>query len=266
VIAALAVVAALTPAYGAAVHLARDIGVRPAGSPAERRAERYVEGRFRAAGLRIGRERFSVPGHGRSGNVIGAYGPRKARCLQIVTAHADTSAVSPGGNDNASGVGVLVALAPRLRRLHPRCTVWLAATGAEERFVWGGRDHLGARALLHGVRRRGLTRKLSLLLDVDEMGRGTRFWLRSNAPRPRAAVEGRVLAAARHVGTRLTWTRDSGSGNSDHREFQLAGLPAVSIEVYRGADPCNEQRCDTWRRISSRSLTRVQRVAERVLR
>jgi aminopeptidase YwaD len=263
---ALALAAALTPAYGAAVHLARDIGLRPAGSRGELLAERYVERRFRAAGLRIGRERFSVPGRGRSGNVIGAYGPRRARCLKIVTAHADTSLVSPGGNDNASGTGVLVALAPRLRLLHPRCTVWLVATGAEERFVYHGRNHLGAEALLRGVRRRGLTRRLSLVLDLDEMGFGSRFWLRSNASRVRAHVEGRVLAAARAVHVGLTWVRDSGSGNSDHREFQLAGLPAVSIEIFRGFDVCNEQACDTWRRISSRSLARVQRVAERVLR
>jgi hypothetical protein len=262
----LAVAAALTPAYGAAVHLARDIGVRPAASRGERRAERYVEGRFRAAGLRIGHERFTVPRRGRSANVIGAYGPRRARCLLIVTAHADTSTVSPGANDNASGVGVLVGLAPRLRALRPRCTVWLVATGAEERFVYGGRDHLGARALLGEVRRRGLARRLSLLLDVDEMGFGSRFWLRSNAPRARAGIEGRVLAAGRRTGTRLTWVRDSGTGNSDHREFQLAGLPAVSIEVDRGTDRCNERACDTWRRISARSIARVERVAERVLR
>jgi hypothetical protein len=50
--------------YAATLRLTRTIGSRPAGSPGELRAHRYVAGRFRAAGLRVGFERFGVPGHG----------------------------------------------------------------------------------------------------------------------------------------------------------------------------------------------------------
>src|SRR5688500_5854391 len=77
-------------AYDAAVHLARDIGSRPAASRAELRAHRYVKRRFERAGLDTAFTRFRVPNRGRgwSRNVVGEYdGPR--RCLKIVMAHAD---------------------------------------------------------------------------------------------------------------------------------------------------------------------------------
>src|SRR6187431_1630712 len=116
-------------AYDAAVHLARDIGSRPAASRAELRAHRYVKRRFERAGLETTYTRFRVPnrGNGWSRNVVGAYdGPH--RCLKIVMGHADSVPAGPGAVDNASGVGVVVALAGRLNAIRPFCDVWLVAT------------------------------------------------------------------------------------------------------------------------------------------
>jgi hypothetical protein len=87
---------------------------------------------FRGAGLRLAVQKVPVPGHGRSRNVIGVL-DTPATCLRIAMAHADSAPPAPGANDNASGLGVLAALAPRLRSVEPGCDVWLAATGAEER-------------------------------------------------------------------------------------------------------------------------------------
>src|ERR687897_395519 len=84
------------------------------------------------AGLETRFTRFRVPnrGTGWSRNVVGEFdGPH--RCLKIVMAHTDSVPEGPGANDNASGVGVLVALARRLATIDPHCDVWLAATGAE---------------------------------------------------------------------------------------------------------------------------------------
>ena len=71
---------------------------------------------FRSAGLRVAVQRFGVPGRGRSRNVIGVLDTPRT-CLRIVMAHTDTAAGAPGANDNASGLGVLAALARRLRRI-----------------------------------------------------------------------------------------------------------------------------------------------------
>ena len=57
-------------AYRFAVSLARQ-GPRPAASAAERAAHQRVAARFRSVGLRVGYERFRVPGKGMSRDVIG---------------------------------------------------------------------------------------------------------------------------------------------------------------------------------------------------
>src|SRR4051794_6995766 len=93
-------------AHDFAVSLARR-GPRPAGSAAERVAHQRVARRFRAVGLRVGYERFEVPGKGKSRDVIGIR-DAAGDCLVIAMAHADTVPPAPGADDNASGVGTLV--------------------------------------------------------------------------------------------------------------------------------------------------------------
>ena len=256
-----------SPAYGAAVHLARDIGSRPAGSRPELRAHRYVARQFRRAGLETRYTRFRVPnrGRGRSQNVVGAYdGPR--RCLKIVMAHTDSVPAGPGAIDNASGIGVVVALAARLDEIRPFCDVWLVATGAEERPYTGQADHLGARRLVKHVRLQRSARRLRYALSLDMVGRGGRFQVSSPHMAPRRRVEGQVLAAGRRSDVTLRFDPDSGTGNSDHREFELAGLPGLVIHLWHGLEPCYHSACDTWQRIQRRSLRRVQRVVEVALR
>ncbi|MBA3262470.1 MAG: M28 family peptidase, partial [Thermoleophilaceae bacterium] len=97
---------------------------------------------FRGAGLQVAVQEFPVPGHGRSRNVIGSL-DTPASCLRIAMAHTDSAPPAPGANDNASGLGVVAALATRLRGIDPPCDVWLVATGAEERVYTGSPDHLG---------------------------------------------------------------------------------------------------------------------------
>jgi aminopeptidase YwaD len=247
--------AASDPGYVFARALAR-AGPRPAGSSAERRAHARVEKRFRAAGLRIGHDRFRVPGHGRSRNVVGIH-DTPASCLVVLTAHTDSVPPAPGADDNASGVGTLVALAPRLPAIHPACDVWLIATGAEERPYTGQADHLGALAAVPRVRRRKAD--LRFVLSLDEVGRGTTFHLRS--ARYRARVEGRIVKAGRGA---VRWIKDAGSGNSDHREFTLAGLPAAKLGV--PDEPCRHSACDTPGRLQPRAFVKVRAIVERLLR
>jgi Zn-dependent M28 family amino/carboxypeptidase len=163
---------------------------------------------------------------------------------------------SPGAEDNASGLGLLAGLAPRLATLAPPCDVWLVATGAEERIHTGSPDHLGSLALTRIVP----PRRLRYALSLDEVGRGTAFRLRSPVATPRPRVERELLRAARRVRVRVDWLRDSGSGNSDHREFELAGMPGVKLGSLD--NPCRHLRCDTPDRLQRRALAHAQRVVE----
>lgn len=251
-------------AHDAAVRIA-GLGPRPAASSAEQRAHELVARSFRRTGLRVSLQRFAVPRHGRSRNVIGVI-DAPARCLHVVMAHADTTPAGPGANDNASGVGVLMAVARRLSRASVRCDVWLVATGAEERVYTGSRDHLGALALARHLRRSGRSRRVRLGLSLDEVGRGRSFWLRSPAPGPRRNVERKLLAVGRRAGMQISWVRDSGTGNSDHRELELLGMPAAKLGVGSGGEPCRHLACDRPSRLQPRSLRLVERVVASLLR
>jgi hypothetical protein len=245
------------PGYAFARSLAL-AGPRPAAGAGERRAHRRVAAAFRAAGLTVTHDRFGVPGKGASRNVIGVV-ERPRACLWILMAHADTVPPSPGADDNGSGVGTLVALAPAVAALEPRCDVWLVATGAEERIYTGRPDHLGASALVRRVRARR-ARDLRWALSIDEVGRGRELWLRS--PKLRR-FDRRVVAAAAGTGLRARWVADGGSGNSDHREFGLARLTAAKLGV--PDDPIRHTAGDVAGRLQEPTFPRVRRLLERLL-
>jgi Zn-dependent M28 family amino/carboxypeptidase len=240
-------------------------GPRPAAGAAEARAQRLVARSFRSAGLRVAVQEFRVPGRGGSRNVIGAL-QTPAPCLHVVMAHADSTPNAPGANDNASGLAVVAALAGRLTRAEPRCDVWLVATGAEERIYTGAADHLGALALARRVRARGGRDRLRFALSLDEVGRDRPFWLRSPVAAPRPRVEGAIARAASRVAVPLAWVRDEGTGNSDHREFELLGLPGAKLGVGAGGEPCRHSPCDRAERLDPRSLRLARRLVESVLR
>ena len=251
--------------YDAAIHISGKIGSRPAGGRGERRAHAYVGRQFGDAGLQVSVDPFRVPGRGRSRNVIGVL-ETPASCLEILMAHTDSVPPGLGANDNASGVGVLVGLAPQLAALKPGCDVWLVATGSEERVVIGTGYHVGAANLVKYVRDTSRVQDLRYALSIDMVGRGRRFTLRSPQPATRPAVEGQMLAAADRAGVILRWGRDSGQGNSDHREFELAGLPGAVIEVWNGIDACHHEGCDRPGRLQKPALNRVLRIVEELLR
>ena len=257
--ATLALMGAGDPGYDFARLLAL-AGPRPAAGAAERRAHRRVAEAFSAAGLTMVRDPFPVPGHeSRSRNVIGALA-RPGDCLWILMAHADTVPPSPGAEDNASGVGTLVALAPRVAALEPACDVWLVATGAEERIYTGRADHLGASALVRRLRARGRAADLRWALSLDEVGRGREMWLRSPA---RRGFERRAEAAADGTGLRVRWVADTGSGNSDHREFGLAGLEAGKLGV--PDNPARHTAADVAARLRAGTFVRVRQLLETLL-
>jgi aminopeptidase YwaD len=239
-------------------------GPRAAASAAEARAHRLMRRVFRRSGLRVGTQEFLVPRRGRSRNTIGVLQTPRT-CLRIVMAHADTTPNAPGANDNASGLGVVAALAGRLGGIEPSCDVWLVATGAEERVYTGSPDHLGALALARRARARGGPRRLDWALSLDEVGRDRPFWLRSPVPFPRAGVERLLLRAARRAGVPVSWVRDDDTGNSDHREFELLGMPGAKLGVGSGGEPCRHSPCDRPERLDPVSLRLARRGVEAAL-
>ena len=76
-------------------------------------------------------------------------------------------------------------------------------------------------------------------------------------------VERAIVRAGR--GT-VRWVRDSGTGNSDHREFELAGLPGAVLEVWKGVFACHHLTCDRAGLLQKPAMKRALRVAEEVVK
>jgi hypothetical protein len=219
------------------VRLAAGIGPRHATSPAYREAADWVSARFRAHGLAVRRQQVAVPGGdswgvpvgpGRSVNVIAtAPGLDPAAPHLVVGAHLDTVPQSPGAEDNASGVAVLLEVARLLAGTRSRLPVVLVAFGAEEpRGPTDADHHYGSRAYVASLgpaERRAVRGMVSL----DRVGVGAVVPVCSAGDGAGgSAARARVVAAARDVGVPV---QPCVNRSSDHWSFARAGLPGVRL-------------------------------------
>jgi Zn-dependent M28 family amino/carboxypeptidase len=102
-------------------HLSALIGERhPITAPAALlKAEAYLTAQFRDRGLEVAVHPFEALG-GSYRNVIGTRSPRDRQAKEaplIVGAHYDTVVGSPGADDNASGLAVMLEVADRVRSI-----------------------------------------------------------------------------------------------------------------------------------------------------
>ena len=216
-------------------HLAGDIGPREATGRRYARAAAWVERAFRRLGYDVERQRVDVPAGeswgvpvpaGRSANVVATppgFDPRRPHL--VVGAHLDTVPQAPGAEDNASGVGVLLAVAEAVAVRSTRLPVVLVAFGAEEpRGPSDDDHHYGSRRyvdLLSPAERDAVRGMVSL----DRVGVGARVPVGSAGDSD--PVQRSLLAAGRRAG--VPTVADPGQRSSDHWSFVRAGLPAARL-------------------------------------
>ena len=210
-----------------------------------------------------------MPGHGPLAQRDRRRTTRRARCLRIVMAHYGFAAARPGANDNALGSrrggGARrrgsTLIEPGLRRLaggHRRGGARLHRLARPPR---------GARARTPRARAHGAQAALQWALSLDEVGRDRPFWLRSPVSGPRPRRRGRAARRRRARGTsRSAGCATRSTGNSDHREFQLLGLPAAKLGVGAGGEPCRHMACDRPSRLDPKSLVLARRMTAGALR
>jgi hypothetical protein len=216
-------------------HLAGVVGPRHGTSPAYLEAARWVSTRFEELGYAVERQRFPVPGGdswgvrvaaGRSVNVVAARGVDVRRPHLVVGAHLDTVPRAPGGEDNASGVGAMLAAAEAVAGRRTRLPVVFVAFGAEEPRGPGDDDHhFGSRAYVEALgpaERRGVRGMVSL----DRVGVGTVLPVCSATESP-GPLRAELLAAADRAG--VATLPCVGNRASDHWSFVRNGLPGVRL-------------------------------------
>jgi len=186
----------------------------------ERALARYLVAR----GVSFERHRFATfEGSGENFAVDVGSGPR----VVILIAHHDAVPGSPGANDNAASVAILLALLERL--VPPRgVTVRLLFAACEEL------GYLGARAW---VRERGVDRVAGVLsLELCGVGDTLAIW---DAPTPTPFLE-RIAGGLRDLGLRADETYHIVGRipvfGSDHRAFEAAGVPAYGLTVVPAAN------------------------------
>lgn len=222
-------------AVAAVRHLAGTIGPRLATGPGYRRAARWVASELRASGYDVRRQPVDLPAGdswgvpveaGHSANVVATPPAFEASEPHLVVgAHLDTVAVSPGAEDNASGVGVLLAVAEALTGRRSRLPVVLVAFGAEEpRGPSDDDHHYGSRAYvaaLASAERRAVRGMVSL----DRVGVGEVVPVGSATDGDR--VQRGLLAAAKRAD--VPAVAEAFSRSSDHWSFVRAGLPGARL-------------------------------------
>ena len=231
-------------------RLAQRIGVRVRATRGERRAARYFAKRLRAFGYRVRVRTFSVDGR-TSRNVVARW-PRSRRRAVVIGAHLDTVRRSPGANDNASGVAVVIEMArifagkPQARRVR------FVAFGAEE-YGRDGHHHVGSQVYVRRAGPKG-RRRIAGMVSVDMVADGRPLIVGT------AGIGSPVVARTflrkvrrRDVRARYRVTCDC----SDNGPFERAGIPAAF--VWSGLEPNYHLPSDTVGNLSRRDLRRTGR-------
>jgi hypothetical protein len=216
-------------------HLAGTIGPREATGRAYARAAGFVARSFARLGYDVARQRVDVPAGvswgvpvpaGRSTNVIAtppSFDPAEPHL--VVGAHLDTVPQAPGAEDNASGIGVLLAVAEAASVRSTRLPVVFVAFAAEEPRGPGDADHhYGSRRYVAAL---GTAERAAVhgMVSLDRVGVGARVPVGSAAGTD--AVQRALLAAGRRAGVPVV--AEGGQRSSDHWSFVRAGLPGARL-------------------------------------
>lgn len=216
-------------------HLAGTIGPRMATGPAYDKAATWVQRRLTEFGFHVVRQPFRVPAGdswgvpveaGTSRNLVAAApGLDRTEPHLVVGAHLDTVQQAPGAEDNASGVGVLLAVAEAAAERRTRLPVVFVVFGAEEpRGPTDDDHHYGSRhhvAQLTTAERRALRGMIAL----DRVGVGDVVPVCSaQEPGP---LRAELLAAGRQA--RVPTRACEQNRASDHWSFVRDGLPGARL-------------------------------------
>ncbi len=167
--------------------LAQDYPDRVTGTPAAARAAEYLKAQFQKMGYRVSGGLFNMwlAGKRVEGQNVVAESPGEVREAVAVIAHYDSQFTShQAAEDNASGVGTLLALAQALSKQPHHRDLIFAATDAEEWGMIGARDLRGffrARQTLAVISIDYLTQGQPTVVGIDCEGQGGGYspiWLR----------------------------------------------------------------------------------------
>ncbi len=183
-------------------------------------------------------------------NVVASLKPTAGRNRVVIGAHYD-SVSTPGANDNASGVAVLLQLASAVRGQRYPFDLAFVAFGDEELGLVGSRQYLESMAPVERSR-------IAAMINLDMVGVGDSLQFGGDGELVR-----RLLAISTRMGYEASELVRGGAGGSDHASFLVRGIPAVF--VHRAEDPNYHTPLDTPDRITASNLEAAGNVVLRLL-
>ncbi len=227
-----------------------DIGERLPGTASGTAATTAIANAFRATGWDVELDTFELPQGGTADNVVATWGGRgRTGPHVIVGGHWDTVPGTVGANDNASGIGVLLAVAHELRdeAADLAVPVVLVAFGAEEYQSDTGVHHVGSEHLA------ATSSDVIAMLAVDMVGNGTETLVVGLDGAPDSLVSDLVAVAA---AAGIDDVRGTSRGDiSDHGPFARRGIPAAFLWTDR--DGRLHTPADTAEHLDPADLTRA---------
>lgn len=229
-------------------RLAGSIGVRVRGRSGEWKAARYIKARFEALGYSTDVQRFAVDGR-TSRNVV-AWWPGAQKYPLVVGGHMDTVGRSPGANDNASGVSVVLELARLAAGKEQARYVRFVAFGAEE-YGTDGRHHVGSQVFVNRLGDRG-RRRLAGMVSVDMVADGRPLITGTSGIGPEVVAR-TLFNKMQRAGTVVDYRTLCDC--SDNGPFERAGIPAAF--VWSGSEPNYHDSSDIVGNMRPRDLART---------
>jgi hypothetical protein len=228
-------------AYAVVEHLAGEIGPREATSSAFAEAAEWVTEQFEDLGYNVTNVEVDVPRGdpdyrpewgtvieaGTSANVVAdPPGLDPAQPHVVIGAHLDTVAVSPGAEDNASGVGVMLELAALAAAQPDPPPVRFIAFGAEEpRGPGDDMHHFGSQQYVAGLA--GEERDaIDAMVALDRVGVSADSVPICTGGSGTTSVRDALIDAAATVEIDAQRCENRAS---DHWSFEKAGIPAARL-------------------------------------
>lgn len=225
-------------------------GVRTPGSPGWTKQLEYIETTLRGAGLAVQRDTWTDRKELLTFTNLSATIPGKKKERIVLACHHDTKCTTGhadpahnfhfvGANDGASGVAVLLALAPLLAATEPEATIELVFFDGEESLDW---DWHGAARALFGSKRYVKKHRDALLLG--EEARIEALILLDMVGRKDLHIQDELYStldlrqllwsAAVACGHDAHFFRLAEAASDDHAPFLDVGIPALDLIDLRG--------------------------------
>jgi hypothetical protein len=149
----------------------------------------------------------------RSRNVLATLGAGTGPVV-VLGGHFDSVPESPGANDNASGIAVLLAMASEMVKAPPPVEVRIVAFGSEEIGLLGSRHYVESLGPVE-------SRRLAAMLNFDALGAGMLAVI-GDAPLVNEAVR-----AASAISVPVVESKEPEGASSDHASFRVIGVPVL---------------------------------------